>query len=454
MSELQFKPRLRTTQPLEEKKSLMVDYNADIFPLQTLAHHSVNILNLIFHQMNTIVEQVDAILPENKDIDEYIKKKENKEKYSKLTENWGPYKALYSTLRLLFELWNNPDDMWTKFKESFYIGLIKETDTYGDTSVSMGAAVEHFKNKDPSDVMFLNCGTGGIKYQIYTKRKDININENEIIYARKDYKPANNEYALENITGPNQLNVNGDIEKDPKYIQNKFQMIYELSGFISGFFPKPKESVNPSIPNTNADIPIFAFVTGDKHRQTWEENPDKKESIDKNMVKYFGEFAKKLPFNNNDSFLMTQDKEGELELIGTRNMYLNLIKAGLLNKYEVISSIGIGKGSTQFALIDLKTDKITTLKEKVGMIAPLENLVKIKTLANKFINELKNTTYFSSISTPPVTNGTKYIIALKSGPTIRLEKDREFKNKFLEAVRSKPLHSENLIKLNKLAYSM
>lgn len=62
------------------------------------------------------------------------------------------------------------DGAW---REHVHIGIIKSTFECGNSSVSMGLAVSYFANKainkDENQVVgFLNCGTGGNKFQLYT----------------------------------------------------------------------------------------------------------------------------------------------------------------------------------------------------------------------------------------------------------------------------------------------
>jgi len=83
------------------------------------------------------------------------------------------------------------DPAW---RNQIQIGIIKSTFECGNTSVSMGLAVSYFAkkhlNKDNNKVVgFLNCGTGGIKFQLYTCLQQKN-NDRYRVALVAEFKPG------------------------------------------------------------------------------------------------------------------------------------------------------------------------------------------------------------------------------------------------------------------------
>src|SRR5690606_35883087 len=162
------------------------------------------------------------------------------------------------------------------------------------------------KNNDSPNVMFLNCGTGGIKYQVYSKK------EKGIIFDAGEYKPSadrekkakeeekgkkTKEEVSVPFTGPNSLHLHSksDLQEKEKYKpnpdnvlddqKNKLYLIFELTGALSDNNIKKKYKTNVDV-----DIPIFAFVTGSL-RGVWEDSrlkEEQKRNLDSAMDKYFG----------------------------------------------------------------------------------------------------------------------------------------------------------------------
>ena len=186
-------------------------------------------------------------------------------------ETEGLVGGLKATLHLLKKLWNMPDPQWMAIRNTVCVGMVKDTKKHGNTSVSMGFAKNFFdKNPDENVVLFLNCGTGGIKYQLYRRNMKTGI-----VFLDKEFKPKDG-------ASPNSLPVEG---------------LY-----------KPKTPVALDVNNTHfgnektacpgelgleslAGVPIRVFVTG-SIREEWEKaSADNKQVFEKLMSDFFAGFG-------------------------------------------------------------------------------------------------------------------------------------------------------------------
>lgn len=203
----------------------------------------------------------------------------------------GPVHALHATQALLKNVYYLdqflPDDLkprWRSIRGNVQIGFIKDTKKHGNTSVSMGVA----KTLDIDCVCLLNCGTGGVKYQMYLKA-------NGILYLSSEYKPKNG-------ASPNALALGGYKPKvSATFEATAAQLAEELSSAELPWAGK-------------VGCPVYAFVTG-SIRQAWEEADESgKQNFEQAMEQLFGPHnIQKLAAG---SFFMTQVGEGEYELRG------------------------------------------------------------------------------------------------------------------------------------------
>jgi len=206
-----------------------------------------------------------------------------------------------------------------KIRDRVQLGLIKETKSFGNTSVSMGAAKSVPVFEDA--VGFLNCGTGGIKYQMYSVRGGL-------LRVVAEFKPKNG-------CSPNALKVGSYSPKQKKEEKEEAGTKSAGSGSVEAarelLLKELAEAPWRDLPAT----PVYCFVTGTL-RQHWEDSAaDECALLEREMAKLFaGTGVQPLPNNNTDgqaSFFMSQDDEGRLELIGTRAMYANLVTAQQLD---------------------------------------------------------------------------------------------------------------------------
>ena len=319
--------------------------------------------------------------------------------------------ALRATLQTLHGLWHLADAEWRKTRETIHIGLVKETKRHGNTSVSMGCATQYFaKNPERSGVAFLNCGTGGIKYQYYRK-------DNGIIYVALEHKPKDG-------ASPNGIEISGFKPKVPVgYVRNVLLLNNELYDFrhnVDVMFPDVADTYSSVIEGPSS-VETFAFITG-SIREFWEQQNHCVSSLNMVMTEYFRSVmygscgVETKPFG--DSFFLKQETEGALELLGTSKMYENLSSAGLIKSGSlVVSSFGIGRGSVQFPWNDPRD---STRESQVGFKAGMNKPDALAGLPWSAIPSLKAilpliNEYASHCETP--------VIALKSGCMLWLESD-------------------------------
>lgn len=295
----------------------------------------------------------------------------------------GPAHALHATLMLLQKLYYLEHPRWKQLRDKVQLGLVKDTKQYGNTSVSMGAAkISRFDER----AGFLNCGSRGIKYQMYSKAGGV-------LHLEAEFKPKQG-------ASPNCLQVGGFQPKQPaSFDECRRLLLAELQ--------------NDQMPWRGMDIPQYAFVTG-TIRNYWEgANAEERARLELAMEQLFASTGIQRLGN---SFFITQDEEGQLELLGSRAMYANLAQAGLLDtETEVVASFGIGGGSCQWMV--LKSDGQTELiAHKAGM-NNLAELAKVsETVLNAYTNMSKLNVFLDALEQVE-----HPVIALKSGCALLLE---------------------------------
>lgn len=308
-------------------------------------------------------------------------------------EDEGPVHALHATCLALKNLWylhgieSKDDPEWKTIRETVLLGLIKDTKKQGNTSVSMGAAKLKFdENKSTRRVGFLNCGTGGIKYQLYSSKR--------CQHLKDEFKPKGG-------ASPNALEIGSFKPKQPV----SFEATKELLA---------KELANKDIPwAEKEDVPLYAFVTG-TIREHWERADEQEKAVLEAKMKELFEPHNIKP--QGPSYFMPQDDEGTLELLGAQQMYANLVEAGLLDSgTKVVGSLGIGKGSCQW-MIQEPDGKMTLVGHKAGM-TNLPKLAELSdTLTTAYGDSVKWTKFKQSLQAAG--NG---LIALKSGAALLID---------------------------------
>lgn len=312
----------------------------------------------------------------------------------------GPNDGLRACLRLLRDLWYYPNAQWRLVRLRVLIGLVKDTENHGNTSVSMGMAKGFFDaNPNPltSAVGFLNCGTGGIKYQYY-------LRISERIFVVFEFKPKDG-------ANPNALEFPGYNPKKPMSFDQVRRLLgQEIVQASKDFANKLKEKDYVLPPC----VPIYAFITG-PFREFYEKAPPEiKQQLNEFTGRVFVEIA--LPIiGNNGSYFLPQEAEGTYELTGTQCMYRQLSNDSLLLPgTQVIGSFGIGRGSCQW-MIQSGSEVFLC-----GLNHGMTNPQGLATLSDSVIPQL-----FSREKLPKflrsIMSCERPVIALKSGCSLLLE---------------------------------
>jgi len=308
-------------------------------------------------------------------------------------------------------------------KKQILIGLIKATQTHGTTSITQGAAKIAFEHPDCAGlefIAFLNCGTGGVKIQV--TRKDPKTGIISMYAESKDSGSAD-------LANPNALRI-------LDYVPSENMNIGEVDFFKDT--EKLKKSVNKFLTEElklSEDLPIYVLVTGTL-RQSFEKAPstgkNSKSDYDNEMEKYFAILYNARPFTSllpspdgktpRWNWFVTQEEEGILEFYGGMSMYKNLCSSNLLDPVELLGSLGIGKGSTQWMLNLF--NKLKLIGAKVGMIDPKKLTDELPNAVEKQFLVLRDE-FLEAIG------DRNYVIALKSGATLLIESEPELKKLLL-----------------------
>lgn len=232
--------------------------------------------------------------------------------------------ALRAIIEFFGNLWYTPNPQWRAVRERMFIGLIKDTKNFGNTSVSQGCAVKFFReHPDKNMVVFMNCGTGGIKYQTYERKP------NGVITVKGEYKPNDG--------------------ASPQEFLKKHDDEFSRKAWVSWHKETLKNELK--VAEIPAGCHIQAFITG-KIRAAWEAGDEgTKGKLNAIMTDFFAADQRiEVAFESvsSDSFFLSQEDEGSLESDGVNSMYENLIKAGELPaEVRVMGVAGIGRGSVQ-----------------------------------------------------------------------------------------------------------
>ncbi len=307
----------------------------------------------------------------------------------------GPYVALRETMRFLHRIWHWQNPRWLTLRDRVQIGVIKETPDRGNTSVSMGA----FQQCVPGlgTVGFLNCGTGGVKYQLYTRCPDGVIAIDELKSVKGEPVVSISDMAIGSYTPP----------KWPISFEENAKLLATQLADWRG----------------NATFPVHAFITG-TIRQHVEEHPEEWPLFEAEMKRLFEPHGIKPLLEH---YFITQEKEGELEFIGTAQMYKNVVNAGELPAGECKAMLGIGQGSSQnfFEYIgangECGSDGICF---KAGMRDDLVHRLRAD-MADVMFAQLmapEKSANFLKAFESAIQSGVAPIFALKSGPTLLIDR--------------------------------
>lgn len=267
------------------------------------------------------------------------------EDYLRPQSDPGPSRALHGALACLKNLALMQQPVWQEVLEKvpIQVGLLKATSDCGNTSVSMGLATRFFKRNQTNSVALLNFGTGGVRFQLYTR------NAEGIVSCLLEYKPPGLNKGVLSKLCFGAYQPKEDEKREPDEVKAEIEEGLRLAPWNNAqLAQKFKLGV----------VPVFAFVTGTL-RNFWENNPDDavgiSDAVNQFLERVLGQssyFSQILQESDQRfEFLMPQRLEGQMELVACRAMY-EQYSAMTGKKLEPIISLGCGKGSSQWTSLD------------------------------------------------------------------------------------------------------
>ena len=293
--------------------------------------------------------------------------------------------------------------------QNLYVGTIKETSHYGNTSVSMGLVkvkVLYLQRAGrlPSLVFIniINYGSGGPKFQRYKV-------ENGRITVHSEVKlrgiVAHSFQDIKEKPGEVNKEMMDVIRNESKWdFDNEITLVFATGGLREQYMKDPGANYDLF---QRAESSFAGFVPW------WNLTPEIPEEEQGNL--------------GATGYFLPQNIEGTLELIGLQEMYKNLRETNPL--YSVpIASFGIGGASTQFA-VELQQLTLDNLDEWTNSSEVLElnygmgNFNKLMSDGPEELSQkIFNSQAFTDAYQRRISQGEVPIIALKSGALLQEEK--------------------------------
>lgn len=326
-----------------------------------------------------------------------------------IDEDAGIFFAAHATLVALKNLWYMEDPEWCELRHHVQVGLVKETKDAGNTSVSMGVAAQRMQDSPALKyVALLNCGTGGVKYQLY------GLSAAGHLVVKKEYKPKGGWDSF------SRLEVG---EYDPSKVTSEWFGTAHLERTVKKNLAKAKSEWGGIV---GADhVEIYAFITGTIRNYYYRADVEERKVLDSEVGGILGDAGVK-PWDGS-SFFMSQDREGQMEMEAIKTMYSNLtINKRLPFGTTPIISVGIGRGTCQWACTaDPPTEPASVIKHAHGM-STLEGLLEFSNTIIKAYSEKHAIDNLVRTIKRLVSNQQTPVIALKSGCLLILKKDPTF----------------------------
>lgn len=291
--------------------------------------------------------------------------------------------------------------------------------------------------------MLLNCGSKGVKFQMYFRGAD------KTIAAAKHYKPSNGDSFT-------RLQVEGSGYKPSSQTNEGYLTPQELEDSIGEGLAHAKNSVWKL--DAAEPVHVVAFLTGSLRNFYERAEPKHQQQLDATIQQLFATLGVKTwqgPFWNNNkgrrspttddssrsssrnnnkraststssnrsSYFISQKDEGCMELHGARKMYSQLVRKGKLPTDSTpVMTLGIGFGSTQWGLVTSPSSSgYDIIQHPFGMSNPVR-LVDLGLTAAKYFRENSEAkrNFIDAVRTTK-----SPIIALKSG-CLLLVRDEKF----------------------------
>jgi len=240
-------------------------------------------------------------------------------------EDTIPFRVFALFTRFVRQLWIYKNTQrWRHMLQCLSFGLVKDTECFGTTSVSMGIAEMRFAQICLCPLVIANCGTGGMKVGVY-------------------YRGMWGTYCMFDIKGGKEVPSPNALKWGTHYQPHGALGFQEDHERMTNMCFHIKQELNKR-GFTSDQVEFVAFLTGPLREVYEKADAQSKEELNDMLDTYFADSL----FQKAHSFL-PQKTEGEMELLACESMYSNLQTASAANpiEIEVIASWGMGMGSTQ-----------------------------------------------------------------------------------------------------------
>lgn len=318
-----------------------------------------------------------------------------------------------SMLAALKDLYYIPNERWLAVRDKVEVGLVKATRNCGNTSVSMGLAEVYLSRelKKPNGhrtVAFLNCGTGGVKMQMYACKRD------GVVFALMEAKPRKCSLSAVEISGyvPKQEVLDAQGIAQPLRVEEFVGMLDDELKKAPWNRKELEAPMRKFLDAQNQAPPeVFAFITG-SIRGYWAKGAAKTalESVVSQMFAGRALPATAIVDPESTSYFIKQQVEGAMELVAAKSMYKYIgFAVPQYRDKEVVASLGIGSGSSQW------TDQRDTVSIPHGMLSQY----LLSNLGRDIVKHYRDPANFEHFVSS-VEKVSRPIIALKSGCLLQL----------------------------------
>ncbi len=264
------------------------------------------------------------------------------------------YNVLLACMRSLIQhnvCADDPFDQnrWDHMISELHVGIIPKTQTLGATSIAQGLAQRIFDGinchvKWP--VVFAECGSDGMKFQVFAKRKPLQNDVDEIVYMAYEFETAKDAVSAPN---PNRIQLGpwrpkGGVDESLVHVIQARTAIRHVC----------TELKSRGLWNDQKVLTIRTFITEDASEfYEAKETTDEMRSAMRSAANEFFLCSSILdqvmlvPWDRN-CYFMSHDDKTRLEGLGCKSMYENLKMVDLLPPdIEIVESWGIERRSTQ-----------------------------------------------------------------------------------------------------------
>jgi hypothetical protein len=310
-----------------------------------------------------------------------------------------PNVAFHATLSALRTMYDLQDPAWLEVRDKVQVGCVKESSpcNSGNTSVSMGCAATFFvqqtKRAQPFKrrVALLNCGTGGVKLQLY----GLDPQGGKMVVAIDEFKGGDKTVLANTSFSLLKLEQGGfDPSKTGRHIElAQLQEAYKTAletlskaaepfassdcdSFLEQIYANLARMADPKEKDARAGLErenqelyaklwreeglvLVGFVTGTIRNHYDAAEPEQRAALEAAAravfeplgVRPWGEVGASAA-SGADSYYLPQEDEALMELIALRTFYYNLGQSGYTDPSILpFMSLGIGRGSSKLGFV-------------------------------------------------------------------------------------------------------